>query len=131
MGLDLYQGITGDGGDGVSLNRQEVVMKRPLYFLFAYPEQARRAARELEQAGIGISHIHALGSDPSVLEGWPPAMLGQRSDAVGRIERVSWNLNLGIFLLALSLGRATGLPPMSRMSISASSRRPWPMMRSC
>jgi hypothetical protein len=57
----------------VSLNRQEVVMKRPLYSLFAYAEQARRATRELEQAGIGISHIHALRGDPSVLEGWPRA----------------------------------------------------------
>jgi hypothetical protein len=48
-------------------------MKRPLYSLFAYAEQARRATRELEQAGIGISHIHALRGDPSVLEGWPRA----------------------------------------------------------
>ncbi len=76
-------------------------MKRRLYFLFPYPEQARRAVQELEQAGIGACHVHALARDPARLEGLPRATPGQRTDALGRIERVSWDLNLGLFLVAL------------------------------
>jgi hypothetical protein len=110
MGRPTADGTRRDARSA-SRKRQEVVMKRRLYFLFPYPEQARRAVRELEQAGIGVSHVHALVRDPSRLEGLPRATPAQRTDAVGRIERVSWNLNLGIFLLALSglvYGLATG-----------------------
>jgi hypothetical protein len=76
-------------------------MKRRLYFLFPYPLQVRRVVQELNDAGIDSKHMHTVARDESLLEGLPKATVRQCCDIVWRLEWISWNTNLLIFLVAL------------------------------
>ena len=76
-------------------------MKRRLYFLFPYPSQVRRVVQELNDAGIDSKSMHTVARDEALLEDLPKATLRQRSDAVWRLEWISWNTNLLIFVVAL------------------------------
>jgi hypothetical protein len=76
-------------------------MKRRLYFLFPYPSQIRRVVQELNDAGIDSRHMHTVARDETLLEGLPKATVRQCCDIVWRLEWISWNTNLLIFLVAL------------------------------
>ena len=75
---------------------------RRLYFMIPDETQAARVVRDLETAGIGRQHMHALAGKGATLAQLPPANARQRGDAGFRLERLAWNGNLALFFLALA-----------------------------
>lgn len=76
-------------------------MKRRLYFLFPKASQVRDVIVQLNGLDLESSHMHTIARDKSLLEDLPQATKLQRNDVVRRIEWISWNANLVIFLTAL------------------------------
>ena len=77
-------------------------MLRRLYFLFPDAAHAGDVARELQAAGIGRDHLHAIARDDIDISPLPTATARQRSDRVWLVERIYWNANLALFGLALA-----------------------------
>lgn len=81
---------------------------RRLYFMIPDEPQATRVVGDLEAAGIGRRHMHAIAGKGATLKQLPSATERQRRDAAYRLERLLWNANLGLFFLGL-LGLAMSL----------------------
>ncbi len=78
-------------------------MYRRVYFLFPDVAHTRRVVSELDEVKVGRGFMHAMAKEGVDLEDLPGATRRQRTDAIKRLERVLWNLNLATFFLALAL----------------------------
>jgi len=76
-------------------------MDRRLYFLLPDRAHALLVVDDLNQSGISMEHIHALGDRRTRLDGLPTSTLRQAKDAASRLEKILWNTNLVSFALAL------------------------------
>ena len=77
-------------------------MWRRVYVAFPYARQARRVVAELEAAGVARSQIHTIAKPGVDVAGLPVANRAQRGDQVWLWERVFWDGNLGLFVVALA-----------------------------
>ncbi len=84
------------------------MFRRRLYFMVPDEPQATRVVSDLEAAGIGRQHMHAIAGKGVALTQLPPATERQRRDAAYRLERLLWNANLGLFFLGF-IGLAISL----------------------
>ena len=76
-------------------------MYRRIYLLLPDEEHARTLAEELPELGVPANRIHAVTREGETLKSLPAASNAQRRDLAGRLETVLWNVNLGVFGLAL------------------------------
>lgn len=76
-------------------------MKRRLYFLFPDTAAAQAAVSDLTGIGVERAHMHTLARRGTDLGDLPAATPQQRHGLLQRIERILWNGNLLLFLLAL------------------------------
>jgi hypothetical protein len=74
---------------------------RRLYFVIPDEPQATQVVNDLETAGVGRQHIHAIAGRGAALERLPPATERQRQDAGSRLERIAWTGDLMLFFLGL------------------------------
>jgi hypothetical protein len=95
----LYTGVEAD--IRARFPNKEAAMKRRLYFLFPKAFQVRTVIGELNDLGLGSQYMHTIARDEAMLEDLPRATKLQRGDVLRRIEWISWNANLAIFLMAL------------------------------
>jgi hypothetical protein len=72
---------------------------RRLYFAIPDETQAAQVVNDLETAGVGVQHIHAIAGRGATLTRLPPATKRQRLDAGSRLERLAWSGNLALFFL--------------------------------
>ncbi len=75
-------------------------MLKRLYFLFPQKHQVKQAVQELEDSGIKIGRMHTIAHDGVDISGLPVATKNQKSDFSAVLERIIWNLNLGLFFVA-------------------------------
>ena len=73
---------------------------RRLYFVISDETQAAQVVNDLETAGVGVQHMHAIAGRGATLMRLPAATKRQRQDAGSRLERQAWNGNLVLFFLA-------------------------------
>lgn len=73
-----------------------------LYFLFPEKSQVQQSVEELNEAGIKNRSIHVLARNGVDLSGLPQATKHQKSDLAAKIEHLLWNINLGLFFVALA-----------------------------
>lgn len=78
------------------------MFQRRLYFIVPDEPQAVKIATDLETAGVGRRHIHAIAGKGMTLEKLPQANERQQRDTVWQIERRVWTGNLALFFLALA-----------------------------
>ncbi|MHB8455281.1 MAG: hypothetical protein ACYDDO_11440 [Acidiferrobacterales bacterium] len=83
-------------------------MYRRLYFILSDETCALQVMQDIEAAGVAHDHIHAMPGKGINLNQLPPATPRQQHNVVGRIERIVWGTNLGIFFVAL-VGLIQGL----------------------
>ena len=76
-------------------------MYRRLFFLFPDKIEAQKAVDTLTQKNISLRQMHALAKPDTDLNGLPVSAPNQRRDMHSKIEDSLWNLNLGIFFVAL------------------------------
>lgn len=76
-------------------------MLRRLYLEFPDRNKAEAAVEDLQAMGIQPQHIHTVAAAGIDISGLPPATVRQRTDATARVEQLFWNLNLGLFVVAL------------------------------
>ena len=74
---------------------------RRLYFVIPDEPQAAQLVNDLETAGAGYQHMHAIAGRGATLARLPPATERQRQDAGSRLERIAWTGDLMLFLLGL------------------------------
>jgi hypothetical protein len=74
---------------------------RRLYLLVPNLGQAEASARDLMGYRVNRHHIHAIARPGVDLGSLPVATLRQRNDFVAKLERWVWDINLGIFFVAL------------------------------
>jgi hypothetical protein len=91
------------------------MLHRRLYFIVPDASRAARIVADLEAAGVGRRHIHALAGKGATLGDLPPANARQRRDTVWRLQRTLWLGNLLLFALgaaglvvSVAQGSATG-----------------------
>jgi hypothetical protein len=72
---------------------------RRLYFVIPDEPQAAQVVNDLETAGVGRQHMHAIAGRGATLTRLPPATERQRRDAGARLERLAWSGNLVLFFL--------------------------------
>lgn len=72
---------------------------RRLYFVIPDEPQAAQVVNDLETAGVGRQHMHAIAGRGATLARLPPATERQRQDAGSRLERLAWSGNLVLFFL--------------------------------
>lgn len=72
---------------------------RRLYFIVPDEAQAAQIVTDLEAAGVGRRHIHAIGGKGVTLEKLPAANERQQHDTVWRLQQILWLGNLGLFVL--------------------------------
>ncbi len=72
---------------------------RRLYFVIPDETQATQVVNDLETAGVGRQHMHAIAGRGTTLTQLPPATERQRQDAGARLERLAWSGNLVLFFL--------------------------------
>ena len=72
---------------------------RRLYFAIPDEPQATQVVDDLETAGVGRQHMHAIAGRGVTLTRLPPATERQRRDAGARLERLAWSGNLVLFFL--------------------------------
>lgn len=77
-------------------------MWRRVYVAFPYAGQARRVVAELEAAGVARNKIHTIAKPGVDIAGLPVANRAQRGDQVLLWERLFWDGNLGLFVVALA-----------------------------
>ena len=92
------------------------MFSRRLYFMIPDESQATRVVSDLETAGVGRQHMHALAGKGATLTHLPPANERQRRDAGFRLERLAWNGNLALFFLGL-LGLVASLAVSSMIGM--------------
>jgi hypothetical protein len=78
-------------------------MLHRLYILFPEPAQAERAVDLIQDHGVRTLQIHAIAREGVDISGLPPATDWQRHDTAARVERVLWDLNLGLFGLFVAV----------------------------
>lgn len=74
---------------------------RRLYFVIPDEPQATQVVNDLETAGVGRQHMHAIAGRGATLTRLPPATERQRRDAGWRLERIAWTGDLMLFFLGL------------------------------
>ncbi len=74
---------------------------RRLYFVIPDEPQAAQVVNDLETAGVGRQHMHAIAGRGATLTRLPPATERQRQDAGSRLERIAWTGDLMLFFLGL------------------------------
>lgn len=72
---------------------------RRLYFIVPEESHAVQIVTDLEAAGVGRQHIHAIGGKGTTLEKLPPANERQRHDTAWRLQQILWLGNLVLFVL--------------------------------
>jgi hypothetical protein len=72
---------------------------RRLYFVIPDETQATQVVNDIDTAGVGIQHMHAIAGRGATLTRLPAATRRQRQDAVARLERLAWSGNLVLFFL--------------------------------
>lgn len=77
-------------------------MWRRVYVAFPYAGQARGIVAELEAAGVARDQIHTIAKPGVDITGLPVANRAQRGDQVWLWERVLWDGNLGLFVVAMA-----------------------------
>jgi len=92
---------------------------RRLYFVIPDEPQAAQVVNDLETAGVGRQHMHAIAGRGATLTRLPPATERQRQDAGSRLERIAWTGDLMLFFLGL-----IGLIASLVWASPAGSRRP-------
>jgi len=75
-------------------------MLKRLYFLFPEKRHIKHAVQELQDIGIKIERMHTIARDDVDISGLPIATKQQKGDVSAILERVIWNLNLGLFFIA-------------------------------
>lgn len=75
-------------------------MLKRLYFLFPEKRHIKHAVQELQDIGIKIESMHTIARDDVDISGLPIATKQQKGDVSAILERVIWNLNLGLFFIA-------------------------------
>lgn len=83
-------------------------MTRRMFYLFADDSRGTALLADLNAAGIGAEHLHAVTGGGGSLRQFPPATLRQQRDRVWQIERWLWAGNLVLFALA-AIGLALAL----------------------
>lgn len=76
-------------------------MLRRLHFVVPDESHALQIMADLNAIGIGREHVHAIPGKGVHLMQLPLATERQQHDAGGRLERIVWNANLGLFWVAL------------------------------
>ncbi len=74
---------------------------RRLYFVIPDETQAAQVVNDLETAGVGRQHMHAIAGRGATIARLPPANERQRQDAGSRLERIAWTGDLMLFFLGL------------------------------
>ncbi len=77
------------------------MFNRRLYFMISDEAQAMQVVNDLETAGVGRQHMHAIAGKGTTLTQLPPATERQRQDAGWRMERIAWTGDLMLFFLGL------------------------------
>jgi hypothetical protein len=72
---------------------------RRLYFIVPEESHAVQIVADLETAGVGRQHIHAIAGKGMTLEKLPTANERQRHDTVWLLQRILWAGNLVLFVL--------------------------------
>jgi hypothetical protein len=72
---------------------------RRLYFIVPEESHAVQIVADLEAAGVGRQHIHAIAGKGMTLEKLPAANEHQRGDTVWLLQRILWTGNLVLFAL--------------------------------
>lgn len=75
-------------------------MLKRLYFLFPEKYQVKQAVKELRNIGVKTRRMHTIARDDVDISGLPVATKQQQSDFSAVLERILWNLNLGLFFVA-------------------------------
>jgi len=75
-------------------------MLRRLFFLFPDTEHAQSVVNDLIERGISTRYIHAIARGVDI-KSLPAATERQKADTTFRLERIIWNANLMLFLVAL------------------------------
>ncbi len=78
-------------------------MLRRLYFVVPDESHAMQIMTDLEAIGVGRGQVHAIPGKGVHLTQLPPATERQQHDAVWHLQRVLWNVNLGVFWAALAV----------------------------
>lgn len=76
-------------------------MDRRLYFLLPGADPVQKILEELLATGIDRQHIHVVAQNPERLSGLPADIQAKPVDPAQHLERRLWNLNLGLFAVAL------------------------------
>ncbi len=76
-------------------------MWRRMYFIFPDEAHAIGVLDDLKRLGLGSACVHAIPGKGVTLRHFPAATKLQAGDFVGRIARVLWDANLGLFAIAL------------------------------
>ncbi len=76
-------------------------MYRRLFFLFPDVKEAKKAVHSLMQEGITTKQMHTLSRSGINLDDLPSSAPNQKLDMHTKIENILWNMNLGIFVIAL------------------------------
>jgi hypothetical protein len=75
------------------------MLLRRLYFIVPDEIRAVNVVADLEAAGVGRQHIHAIGGKGTTLEKLPAANKRQRHDTAWRLQQILWLGNLVLFAL--------------------------------
>jgi hypothetical protein len=78
-------------------------MTRRLYFLIPDTGHARTVVNDLQESGIDREAIHTLARPGTSLAGLPDAGSRLDRDPDARMEKLLWNGNLLLFVIALAL----------------------------
>ena len=75
-------------------------MSHKLYFLVPGRAQALSAIKDLSRQGINPEHIQVLADKRTRTDGLMQTATRQNNDAMGRLEKTLWNVNLVSFAAA-------------------------------
>lgn len=101
-------------------------MRRRLYLLFPERRHLERAVIDLARLGVPARHLHTVAREGIDLRGLPEASVRQREDVGARLEHLFWNLNLGMFFVAVAVaaiaasGNVWGLATAAMLVAAAS-----------
>lgn len=75
-------------------------MLKRLYFLFPERHQVKQAVKELREIGLKTGSMHTIAKMGVNIMGLPVASERQKHDFGATLEKILWNLNLGLFAVA-------------------------------
>jgi hypothetical protein len=76
-------------------------MWRRLYFVLPDEPHAVKLLSDLQALGVTRTDVHAIPGRGAKLQHLLPATPRQAHDFLGRVERILWRANLGVFAVAL------------------------------